>query len=189
VNPTNAAEIDIAEMLGETGPEVIQTNLHKYYPDDYRLDVKLNNGYQWSNWHTYGIEWSPSKIIWYLNGFPIRVFPNHGVVDPIKLIFAVGVRPGADLSSMNFPYKMYTDYVKVYKLKTDCNTALNLCNYSFTSYDNKVKKSITIGNGSCANTILTGQNITLRASEGILINGDFTVQSGAELYMDVNTCY
>lgn len=56
-------------------------------------------------------------------------------------------------------------------------------------HDNKVKKSITIGNGSCNNSLNTGDNIYLRASEGVSINGDFTVPIGAELYIDVNSCY
>jgi hypothetical protein len=87
-----------------------------------------------------------------------------------------------------FPSDMLVDYVKVYKLKTDCNTILNLCNYNFGTHDNKVKQSIIIGNGSCVNSLIIGQNVYLRASEGILINGDFTVPQGAELYIDANPC-
>lgn len=192
INGTNAAEIDIAEMLGETGPNVIQTNVHQNYTNDIsrRLDLKPD-GYQWTDWHTYGIEWSPTRITWYLDGTPIRTLTDHGMIDPVKLILAIGVRPNIDWRGnpgFNFPYKMYTDYVKVYSLKKDCSNDLNVCNYWFPSYDNKIKKSITIGNGSCTNTVLAGQNIIMRASEGILINGDFTVQTGAELYLDASPC-
>lgn len=188
VNGVNDAEIDIAEMLGETGSNVIQTNFHRG-GDDHRLDIRPNNGYQWENWHTYAVEWSPSKIIWYLDGNPIRTFANHGIVDPSKIILAAGVKREGDVSGMTgFPYKMYTDYVRVYSLKKDCNTDLNVCNYWFPYYDNKVKKNITIGNGSCNNTVFSGQNVIMRASEGILINGNFNVESGAQLYLDVNPC-
>lgn len=187
-NNINAAEIDIAEMLGETGPEIIQTNIHKNYPDDYRMDIKPNFGYHWGNWHTYGLEWSPSKLIWYLDGVPIRIFPNHGIVDPVRLILGVGLLPNVNLNNMNFPYKMYTDYIKVYNLKKDCSITLNLCNYWFPSYNYRVKKEIIIGNGTCSNTIFNGQNIILRASEGITINGDFTIQQGGQVYIDANPC-
>jgi hypothetical protein len=54
---------------------------------------------------------------------------------------------------------------------------------------NKVKQSITIGNGNCINSLSVVQNVFLRASEGVLINGDFTVPDGTQLYIDVNTCY
>ncbi len=84
---------------------------------------------------------------------------------------------------------MYVDYVKVYELDNDCNTNLNACNYNFSSHDNKVKKNITIGTGAYSNSLSNGDDIYMRASEGILINGDFTVPVGAQLYLDVNTCY
>lgn len=189
LNSSNVAEIDIAEMLGELGSEVMTTNIHKHYPDDYFLSIKPLNGYYWGDWHKYGVEWSPSKIIWYLDDNPIRIFPNNGIVDPVRLILGVGLRPNVNLGSMVFPYKMYTDYVKVYNLKQDCNINLNLCDYWFPNYDNRVKQSITIGNGNCNNTVYPNQNIILRASDGITINGSFEVQSGGQIYMDVNPCY
>lgn len=84
---------------------------------------------------------------------------------------------------------MYVDYVRVYNLKNDCKITLNLCNYNFGTHDNKVKQNIIIGNGSCTNAFNIGENVYLRASEGVLINGDFTVPVGAEIYIDVNSCY
>lgn len=66
---------------------------------------------------------------------------------------------------------------------------MNVCNYNFSTYNNTVKKNITIGNSTCTNTIDSGQNIYLRATDGVLINGDFTVPIGSELYIDVNPCY
>lgn len=187
-NGTNAAEIDIAEMLGELGPNVITTNIHKNYPDDYFLKINPLNGYNWGDWHTYGIEWSPSKITWYLDGAPIRTFPNHGIIDPVRLILGIGLRPNVSLKGMQFPFKMYTDYVKVYDLKKDCGTDLSVCNYWFPNYDNHVKKTILIGIGGCTNIVFSGQNIFMRAAEGITINGNFEVQLGGELYLDVNPC-
>jgi hypothetical protein len=61
------------------------------------------------------------------------------------------------------------------------------CNFYVVIQKNELEKYG--GNGSCANTIYTGQNIHLRAAESITINGDFTMQQGAELYLDVNYCY
>jgi len=191
-NGTNAAEIDIAEMLGETGPNIITTNIHKVFPDNniYREDISpLNYSWGYGNWHKYAIEWSPSKIIWYVDDSPIRVFQNHGIIDPVKIILGIGLRPDNQLNTTSFPQKMYVDYVRVYNLKNDCKITLNLCNYNFGTHDNKVKQNIIIGNGSCTNALNIGENVYLRASEGVLINGDFTVPVGAEIYIDVNSCY
>ncbi len=61
----------------ENGPEescgTFESNRGKKY-------YLANNGYV--GWHYYGVEWSPSKIIYYFDGYPIRVAPNPGYVYP-----------------------------------------------------------------------------------------------------------
>lgn len=192
VPTTNEAEIDIFEMVGHKPSNVVGTNIHKYYPDGniFGQDlIPLNYSYA-NTWHTYGIEWSPSKIIWYIDGSIARVFPNHGIIDPVRTILNLAIEPGyLPPTSSTFTDYMYIDYVKVYELRNDCNTNMSVCNYNFGQHDNKVKKNITIGNGTCTNIISYGQNVYLRASESVLINGDFTVPLGSKLYIDVNSCY
>lgn len=193
VTTTNEAEIDIFEMLGGGIPNsnTLTTNIHLNYPDGnvYRKDFSPIN-FNYTTYHTYGIEWSPSKIIWYVDGSPVRVFTNHGIIDPVRTILNLAIEPGyLPPTSTSFTDYMYVDYVKVYNLNSNCNASLNVCNYNFGTHDNRVKKSITIGNGTCNNSLNIGDNIYLRASEGVSINGDFTVPVGAELYIDVNSCY
>ncbi len=194
---TNDAEIDIFEMIGGDeklhSPHITTTNVHLNYSgtSNYPGAHKLNN-FSYTDWHVYAIEWSPSKIIWYIDGSPIRLLPNPGVTGPIRIILNHAIDwDSLPPISPHFNYYMYVDFVKVYKLNNDCNTNINVCNYNFSTHDNRVKKSITIGNvnGSCINSIEPGKNVYLRASEGVLINGDFTVPVGAELYIDVNPCY
>ena len=211
---SNMAEIDIFEMLGSNGQTYnVGTNIHLDYcqnPDPfgcnnqlyqqkcplenpnilcYGLDLLLAN-FNYSDWHTYAIEWNPSKIIWYIDNTIVRSFPNPGVVDPIKIILNLAVEPWTPPNHTTpFPSEMLVDYIRVYKLNNDCNTNMNVCNYNFSIHDNKIKKNITIGNNTCTNTIHSGQNVYLRASEGVVINGDFTVVSGSQLYIDVNACY
>jgi len=145
----------------------------------------------YTQWHLYAIEWSPSKIVYYIDGQITHIIPNTGNFDPEKIIFNMALNPTMSnyYSSLNLPKKMYVDYIKVYKLKNDCNTILNACNYNFNSHDNRVKKKIILGNGSCYNTLGSTDNVYLRASEGIEINGIFTVPVGATLYLDSSTCY
>jgi len=192
VPTTNEAEIDVFEMVGHKPSNIMGTNIHTYYPDGniFGQDITPTNFNYANTWHTYGIEWSPNKIIWYVDGSPARVFPNHGIIDPVRTILNLAIEPGyLPPTSPSFTDYMYVDYVKVYDLNNDCNTTLNVCNYNFGTHDNRVKKSITIGNGNCNNSLNIGDNIYLRASEGVSINGDFTVPVGAELYIDVNSCY
>ncbi|HRO75099.1 MAG TPA: glycoside hydrolase family 16 protein [Crocinitomicaceae bacterium] len=218
ITATNAAEIDIFEMLGSDSlsPNIMGTNIHKYYCDNcpapsycecsqlyqpacpwenpdilcYGQDL-IPYGFDYTDWNTYAIEWTPSKIIWYVNNYPVRIFPNPGIVDPVRIILNFAIDPWIPPNqSTPFPSDMYIDYVKVYDIRKDCNTNLNVCNYNFSTHDNKVKKSITIGNGTCTNALNVGQNVFLRATESVLINGDFTVPVGAQLsiHMDENTC-
>lgn len=199
VPTSNESEIDIVEILGGSPvlsslfntPYIMTTNLHTEYPDIVnKYKEIIPTGFNYTQWHTYGVEWSPSKIIWYIDGIPARISPNPGIIDPVRIILGIGIMPDVlPNQSTPFPSDMLIDFVKVYRLKNDCNTVLNVCNYNFGTHDNRVKKSITIGNSNCNNSLNNGDNIYLRASEGVLINGDFTVPIGSELYIDVNPCY
>jgi beta-glucanase (GH16 family) len=218
-NNISASEIDIFEMLGALPSSSLTTNVHHDYCSDSRPDYNISTGscsgipdnlnihyppgFSWNNdWHIYAIEWNPSEIVWYLDGAPIRTYRQTGQIDPVtgqpiypmdpvKVFFNMAILSGNLLpnSTTPFPSNMYVDYVRVYKLNNDCNIDLTACNYNFSNHDNKVKKSITIGTGGCSNTLLNGDNVYMRASEGILINGNFDVPIGAQLYLDVDECY
>lgn len=190
-NSSNAAEIDIFEMLSNLPSNVVTTNIHWTYdpftPDPDVGQKHLLNNFDYTNWHTYAIEWTPSKIIWYVDGRVIRNMPYHNIVDPIKIIFSSIIDHSHPPNfSTTFPLKMFVDYVKVYEVKKDCNNLINACNYNFSNYDNQVKNSITIGNGGCTNSINSGDNVTIRASEFINLSGNFSVPLGASFYADAN---
>ncbi len=192
VSGSNAAEIDIFEMLGHLPNDNVTTNIHYEYPDGDPYFQKSELDYfDYTDWHIYGVEWSPDRIVWYIDGHAIRTYYNHSVVDPVRIILNTAIEPlyQPTVNQAPFPSDMRVDYVKVYDLKTDCNTTINACSYNFATYDNKVKKEITIGGSSCVNSIPANANITLRATDGILINGDFTVPNGAQLYLDVSACH
>ncbi|MDD3281849.1 MAG: hypothetical protein PHC83_09825, partial [Bacteroidales bacterium] len=135
---------------------------------------------------------NPNKIIWYVDGKMVRNTANPGIVDYLSVILNFAIYPHDPLylpdSNTPFPAYMYVDYVKVYQLKEDKTGIINACNYNFDLCDS-VKRNITIGGQGCSNTIENGNNITLRAAKFIQINGEFTVEPGAEFYMDVNDFY
>ncbi|MCL2041488.1 MAG: glycoside hydrolase family 16 protein [Bacteroidales bacterium] len=195
-NPSNEAEIDIFEMLGHLPPNTMTTNLHtcyrKYNPnciENYYKEIVLP--YNYTDWLTYAIEWTPTKFIWYVNGVAVRNFPNPEIVDSVRIILGMGMEYDAHYqpdSTTPFPVQMLVDYVKVYKLKCG-NEVINFSMYNFDNYDNNtVKKSITIGGNGASNTIANGKNVVMRAQEFIEIKGEFTVSLGASLYLDADFC-
>lgn len=192
VEGVNAAEIDIFEMLGGEIPNsnTISTNIHLNYPDrnEHRMDFKPP-GFDYTDWHTYGIEWSPNEIVWYVDGAPIRSLKNHGIIDSSRIIFNLAVEPShLPNSKTPFPSEMLVDYVQVYELKKDCNTKLEACHYDFTKHDNQVKKEIILGGKDCFNSIPENTTQFLRATDGVEIKGEFIIPLGSELYIDVNRC-
>jgi beta-glucanase (GH16 family) len=194
-NPINAGEIDIAEMLGSLDSNVITTNIHRDYEsnENFYEEIIPWDGYNWEDWHTYSIQWSPDRLIWRIDEIPIRTLYHHNIVDPGRIVLNLAIsRKDSLLGTLAPPYKMQVEHVKVYQLKSDCNNDLNLCNTIFglfeIFYDKKVKRKIIVGDNVCSNIIYSGQDIYLRASDEIIINGNFEVQTGGQLYLYVDEC-
>jgi beta-glucanase (GH16 family) len=202
---TNASEIDIVEFKGNLKDHGIEDStitryyltscIHRCYDTTYFWDNYAQcfspPNYEWDDniWHTYALEWSPNRLIFYVDDYPHRIITDHKIFMPVRILLGLNLMGDTPANAnIPLPRKMKVDYVSVYRLKKDCDTELNLCNYNFSNYDNTVKKKITIGNGSCSNSISVGDNVFLRASEEVLINGDFTVPVGAELFIDVDQC-
>lgn len=190
VSATNAAEIDIFEMLGYLPPTTITTNIHTDYgnePNNYQEHPI--SSYE-DTYHIYAIAWSPTKIVWYVDNIPIRITNNHGIVDPVRIILNFAVdQYHMPNNSTQFPADMYVDYVKVYELQKDCNNSINACNFNFSNIDHRVKKNIKIGGSGCSNSVPNGSNVYLRSSNSFVIEGSFYVPTGSTFSVDVDPCY
>jgi len=195
--PHNAAEIDIFEISGGDPSNTITTNIHTCYkcpvPEGifcnpncefnyYHATHSLSN-FDYTGWHTYGLEWDRNKIIWYIDGKPFRTTSNHGVIDNVNIIFNISVDKVKNPPTSLIEY-MYVDYVKVYSLKCDGNKEAVNEIPNFNTYNYAVKKSITMSN---ATTIPSG-NIHLRATDFIELKPGFEVPLGKELFLDVSPC-
>lgn len=188
----NAAEIDIAEMVGDEPPVEFTSCIHRYYcPDDgsppcphpdYSFTGLMLPYYEF---HTYAIEWSPTRITWYIDNKIVRLLNNHEIVDPVKIILNLAVLTGHN-PSLNLPAEMAVDYVRVYSLKEDCDQCINEINYDFHNYNNRLKNFISIGGMGSNNYLSNNDNIILRASQFIDLSGDFSVPVGASFYADAN---
>lgn len=144
----------------------------------------------YTQYHRYGIEWTPSKLIWYIDDRMVRVTQNVGLDHIERIIFNLAISNYTAVSpSTIFPSAMYVDYIKLFGMNSLCKSSINDCSFNFSTYTNQVKSSITIGGNGCVNSVPANTSKVLRASTGIEIKGDFTVPLGSGLYLDVNTCY
>lgn len=207
VNGNDYEEIDIFEMLpgrleycdhvpfdNYTHNQLLMTtNIHSSTPTcepncncSYNYNVHLINDY--TQWHNYSIEWTPNKIIFYVDGISIRTNVNPSINNSADIIFGIGLNPFVSPYT-NFPGNLMIDYVKLYELNQNCLSIVNTCNFNFNNINNSVKKSITIGGSNCSNIVPINSPLTLRATDFVEIKGDFYVPSGATFYIDVNSCY
>ncbi|MDD2623112.1 MAG: glycoside hydrolase family 16 protein [Bacteroidales bacterium] len=186
-------EIDIFEMDGSYPnqthynfhwnydcPRTKNSDLHDYGQikecDDYSL-----------NFHSYSLEWSPDKMVWFLDNILLHKEQNiYGITHPQYLIANLALRPW-DLpdSTTPFPSYMYIESINVYKLKMDCDSIVNEI-FDFSNFYFAVKKSITL---SGLTIVPPNANITLRATDYIILNQGFEIPLETEFCLEINSCY
>ena len=206
----NAAEIDICEIFNGTHDmtNTITTCVHTCYHNEElypypEIDpdcIKPSLGrvhtfpnFDYTDWHTYAVEWDANRITWYVDSIVFRTlenkdFDNNGnsIMGPVRIILNLAIQKDSKYhppTSPPFSERMYVDYVKVYQLKCS-NTIINEIP-NFNEYCYTVKKSISL---SSATTIPAGENITLRATDYIELANGFEVPPNTELYLDINPC-
>jgi beta-glucanase (GH16 family) len=119
-----AWEIDIMEAVGKE-PNTAYFNYHAWATQQheggtYKTAAPLAGG-----WHTYGVDWQPNLIIWYVDGVErARTARLNGVIPKtpgyILLNLAVGgAWPGPPTAATVFPSRMLVDYVRVWQRAAD----------------------------------------------------------------------
>ncbi|MBK7128823.1 MAG: glycoside hydrolase family 16 protein [Crocinitomicaceae bacterium] len=203
VDGQNAAEIDIFEMnLGsQLGEHITTTNIHYEYndpatPEDEHLPMpyvyeEVNIGNYNGVYRTFGLEWNPNQIIWYVDGLAIRTYAPHEVHDKVKLILDLAIEYGSEPNGTTpTTSEMYIDYVKIYQQNGQCNLAYNACDFDYYTYESTVKKGIVIGGPGCSSSLPVNANLYLNVVETVLINGEFTVPLGAVMTVQIEPdCY
>ncbi len=195
-------EIDIFEMTG-CKPNVTTNNVHYKFtcpPENGGNEYKeqpcnYSDGYHW-----YGLEWTPEKIIWYLDHKVIREEDNigwfgeldnkQGIQHAMRLIINFALKPLNDKcppdETTPLPAHMYIDKVNVYQLKTeDCDVPVyEIPNFNTFRYG--VKQSITL---TSASTLPPQSDITLRVRDFVELKNDFTIPAGTEFCIIPSSCY
>lgn len=119
-------EIDIMEALEHQPSTVYQTY---HYLDSTGAHQKAGNTFEGPDFSekfsTFGIDWKPGLLVWYIDGREVFRFQNPAVSSEkmyLLLNLAVGgYWPGDPDETTTFPAEMLVDYVRVYQ-RTDDGT-------------------------------------------------------------------
>ena len=198
-------EIDILEPSGSQYADA-KSNVagwHDEHPDCNIDHVKISGNVWYThsqplfdNYHKYAVEWLPDRIIFYFDDQPFYVEFNHPkmVMEPQFVVIDQQIDGGLPVPYLNpntpLPQYMSVDYFRYYSLSNNyCNQNATILNNSqLSSFLFAIRKNIFIGNGSSSISLSSGDNITFRATNEIIINGDFTVPLGSELNLIPTPC-
>ena len=150
-------------------------------------------------YHTYSCLWLPEKVVFYVDGNIVNECdnPDHIPQSPMWLKIThledddaiVGFDENDHPIWGNWNDEMTVNYVKAYRLKTDCNTDVTIRNIAdFNNYDYSVKHSITMGGQTGVLTLPNDGSYTMRAVESITIDDGFEVPVGTELTLITQEC-
>ena len=119
-------EIDIIENLGHE-PTVGYMTFH-YAENGVKKQIdKRFTGTDLSQWHTYAVDWSPGRIIWYRDGKErFRVSSLHVPAKPMYVIVNLAVGgswAGPPDATTPFPSRMGVDFVRIYQQRNGEGTA------------------------------------------------------------------
>lgn len=147
-----------------------------------------------TNWHTYGLEWSPKRCIWYFDGQVIGEVMNDSV--PIHTM-SLMINYALDLVMIDsitpiqsgFPNDMVIDYVSINKLKCNCTNDVSILNNTqLTNFVYEVKKSITVDGNGTTITLPSSSSNVFRATDYLLIDTDFEAPLGTTLELTTHIC-
>jgi hypothetical protein len=203
----NYREIDIFEYSWTFGgsPRCYEGQIYYYNgpspsnPLNFRYGnfhyVYSSNEPDLTNWHKFGMEWSPKRVAWYFDDKQVGCYIGDSTPSlPMTILVNNAVDTWAyDINknpiSTGFPDSMIIDYVKVYKLKKACSTSQTIQNNSqFASFNYKVYNTITIGGYGYDITIPSNSRTVFRATNNITINGNFSLPLGSTLELITQPC-
>ncbi len=194
------SEIDIFEFLN--GNYTYSCNIHfqKLITNTDTLNWDFGNNIinsvtkkkiDFSVEHKFGCQWSPNTIIFYIDDKQIATTDLRdycsGLI-PMNIILDINLPTESIMpnSSTKFPYTYPISYVRVYKLKMDCNTDVTPSAFNYSTFDNKVKRNITVGGTQGLMPVNT--TISLRAVQAVTLNDGFEVPIGSEFFASNNDC-
>jgi beta-glucanase (GH16 family) len=119
--PQHPGEIDVMEMLGRD-PTRIYCSAH--WPDP---DNPSGQGYKTmgvdigrtDTLHSYGVLWTHTKLVWYVDGVEVRHMANPGLDRPMAILANLAVGGswgGPPNAATRFPARMVIKYIRAYAI-------------------------------------------------------------------------
>jgi beta-glucanase (GH16 family) len=106
-------EIDIAEYRG--APLSYMTEAF-YWGEWSTTLLRENQGWDFTTWHTYALNWGPGYLIWYVDGKVTKYFNGNQVPsDSMYVIFSAGLDGSSADSTTGFPNYYVIDYFHYYQ--------------------------------------------------------------------------
>lgn len=113
-------EIDVMEVLGH---DTSTLRVHYHYivdGDKESVGERVPAADLSVGWHTYSVDWSPERIVWYLDGVAKWWVDDPGVIsnEPMYVILNLAVGgdyPGAPDATTPFPSSYLIDYVRIWQ--------------------------------------------------------------------------
>ncbi len=148
-----------------------------------------------TNWHTYGLEWTPGRVLWYFDNKLVNSYTGDKVPN-IRMYLMANNAVSSDADSVmgnprraGFPNDMIITYIKAHKLECDCYADTSITSQNqFNTFDYKVYKTITIGGSGNNISIPSNSNVTFRATDAITISSDFSLPLGSSLNLITHPC-
>ncbi|MFZ2982465.1 MAG: family 16 glycosylhydrolase, partial [Sphingobium sp.] len=112
-------ELDIVEQRGSDPTQVIGV-AHATMDDgrDLTYSKQLTVATATTEFHTYGLDWEPDFLTWYIDGVPVRTMPTWpGMDKPMYMIANLGgggAWSGNPNSTTPLPATMEIDYIRAY---------------------------------------------------------------------------
>lgn len=146
-----------------------------------------------SDFHTFSINWSPEKIDFYLDdSLYVSSYEHSSDFIPMPIIIDVNLPlftrcEFIDTTYTQLPHYYEIDYVRVYQLKSDCNSNYLICDYNDIDY--KHYNTIYVGNTNCAVTVPQNKKLYLIYNDRIKLSPNFILEDGAEIYFERIPCF
>lgn len=207
-------EIDIFEIHGND-IDRFTCNIHHDYDLDGCSETcadNIDNYTDFSQWHTFTLNYLPTKIEWLIDGILVseryKYFDVAGIgaecgtlggvyfslqawpEGPMKLFLNMAIQSGDDAPDENtqFPSTYEVDYVRYYKL--NIQECLNCPNEVTYSNINDLPASTNVADFIFASenvVVQSGQSVTFKAGKEIILDG-LILEPGALFYAEIENC-
>lgn len=193
------SEIDIFEMRARDNHYT--NNIHYTHAPDPPNVPKHNQLYEYgaisaNAWHVAACLWTSTEITFYLDGAVIKTLdPNQGIRPDSLLPMQIDIGTGGPAAAFceifdptySQDYSWQIDYVKVYQMQQDCNTAKTYCN-NFNSAVSKLYQSVTLDGSTCVDAITNATYTSIYGENYVTVDAGFSIDNNSTVIIDVRDC-